>query len=258
MRLANLPKWVLPTVCSAVAFGAGTIAGMFVTDRRYKKVVDGAEVEQLKFDFNMTEFDREVNKATYVIRKMRDESETLVSNIRDIAILKDIPVSPSRENHPSNQHPDPKAIVVENKEMVNVFPIPDTYDGWDYTIEMQRRDPRSPYVIHRDEFFNDEMGFGAAGDQRTFTWYAGDDILTDESDIPIYNSYERVGELKFGYGSGDPSIVYIRNEKEEEEYEIVMDDGSYQTIVLGKQIEQSMAKEDIKHSRAPGKFKRDD
>jgi len=113
-------------------------------------------------------------------------------------------------------------------------------------------------MIHQDEYFNDEKGYGAAGDQRTFTFYAEDSVLTDEQDVPIYNQEARVGELAFGHGSGDPNIAYVRNEKEEEEYEIVLDDGAYQVVVLGEKVADDMAHQDLRHSRAPGRFRRDD
>jgi hypothetical protein len=268
MRLDELPRWAVPAACSAVAFGVGTAVGHILTKRRYKTVV--VEVEdtaQLSFDFNSTEFDREINKATYVVRKMRDESENLMATVRDIATLQGVPVSPSRENHPSNQRPDPKLIVVASQEekietadgeIVGVFVDAEVDDDWDYEVELQNRDPVYPYIIHRDEFFNDEMGYGDKGDQRTFTFYAGDEILTDEKDIPIYDQVARVGTLRFGHGSGDPNLVYVRNEKEQEEYEIVLDDGAYEIVVLGGQVADDMENMDLKHSRHPAKFRRDD
>lgn len=268
MRLNELPKWAVPAACSAVAFGVGAAAGILFTNKRRAKlvVIETEDDGQLRFDFNSTELDREINKATYAIRKMRDECDNIVSAVRDFAILNNIPVSPSRENHPSNQRPDPRNIVVAPRveeettggEVVHIFTEPDVDEDWDYDEELARRDPRYPYIIHRDEYFNDEMGYGAAGDQRTFTWYAGDSILADEKDIPIYDPEKRVGELIFGHGSGDPNIVYVRNIKEEEEYEIVLDDGSFETVVLGEKVEGDLEHADIRHSRSPGKFRRED
>jgi hypothetical protein len=267
MRLRELPTWAVPAACSAVAFGVGAAVGHILTKRQYKVVTTTTvESTQMSFDFDVSEFDREINKATYVIRKMRDECENLVSHIKDIAILKDIPVGPSRENHPANVRPDPRDIVVASEEeketiggeVVHIFAEAEIVDDWDYDVELQHRDPEHPYIIHRDEFFNDEMGYGNAGMQRTFTWYAGDEILTDEKDIPIYDQDERVGQLKFGHGSQDENIVYVRNEKFEEEYEIVMDDGAYQVVVLGGKLEDDLEHMDVRHSRMPGKFRRED
>jgi hypothetical protein len=263
MKLNELPKWVIPAACSVVAAGVGAAVGHILTKRHYKSL-PVVESTQLEFDFaaiSNDEFDREINKATYVIRKMREDSENIVSNIRDLAILKDIPVGSSREMHPSNVgRPNPKDIVVAPKEeevgeLVHIFKNAEVDEDWDYEAELKHRDPRRPYIIHRDEFFQDEMNYSDLGGQRTFTWYAGDQVLVDEKDIPIYDQAARVGELVFGHGSGDPSIVYVRNEEHEEEYEIVMDDGAYQVVVLGGQIESGMEQDDIRHSRMPGKFR---
>jgi hypothetical protein len=272
MRISELPKWAVPAACSAVAFGVGAAVGCLLTKRQYKVLeVTKVEETQLSFDFDTTEFDRELGKATYTIRKMRDESENLASVVRDLAILKDIPVGPSRENHPSNHQLRPEDIEVELElgdgyeveevmvggSVVHVFAEVNIDEDWDYEIECSQRRRSVPYVIHRDEFFGDEMGYLDAGGQRCFTWYAGDNVLVDENDKPIYNPDQRVGELKWGHGSQDPNLVYIRNEGEEEEYEIVMDDGAYQVVVLGGQIENDLEHMDFKHSRAPGKFRDD-
>lgn len=266
MRINELPKWAVPVAVGVGAFSAGVGAGVLFMRRRYQKVVDVTTVledSQLSFTFEDTEFDREINKATYTIRKLRDETENIVSAIKDIAILQGIPVTNSRDKHPSNERPRPEHIVVAPKEesrgeVVHIFQERDDDDDWDYEIELNNRSKLAPYIIHRDEYFNDELGYGKAGDQRTFTWYAGDRILTDEQDTPIYNAQERAGELRFGHGSGDPNIVYVRNEAEQEEYEIILDDGSYEVVVMGGDIENTMEQEDIRHSRSPGKFRRDD
>lgn len=262
MRINELPKWAIPAACSAISFGLGALVGVRLTDRQYKKMIEkGKTSEQLEFDFTQSELDRELARATYIVRKMRDESDNLISNVRDLATLQNLPVEASRLAHPANRRNDPDDIVVKVKEtiegeVVHIFTKTDS--TWDYELEMQQRNPPEPYIIHRDEFFNDECGYGALGDQRTFTWYAGDDILTDEKDVPIYNYPERVGVLRFGHGSGDPNIVYVRNEKEEEEYEIVMDDGSYEEVVMSGHVVDTLEQTDLKHSRAPGKMRRND
>ena len=115
---------------------------------------------------------------------------------------------------------------------------------------------RTTYVIHRDEFFGDEMGWDS---QSTLTWYAQDEVLTDEHDTVLNQPWNLigVGMNMFGHGSGDPDVVYIRNEHLEAEYEVLRDPGSYAVQVLGGQVEDRMTQEDFKHSRSPGKFRGD-
>lgn len=126
-------------------------------------------------------------------------------------------------------------------------------DEWDYKAEIETRDKSAPYIIHVDEYMADEMGFDS---QSTLTWYEGDQILCDSQDRIIYNYNEVVGELRFGHGSNDPNVVFIRNERLQAEYEVLRDSGSYQEIVLGETLEREAEAQELKHS-ATRKFRDD-
>lgn len=121
----------------------------------------------------------------------------------------------------------------------NVFE--QTIDGWNYADAIATRSPDRPYVIHRDEFWNEEKGY----DQSTLNYYAGDDIMTDSDDTPIYNYQNTVGELLFGLGSGDKNVFFVRNEKLKSEYEIIRDMDSFSSVVLGMDLD---GRSDLKHS----------
>lgn len=121
----------------------------------------------------------------------------------------------------------------------NVFE--QTIDGWNYADAIATRSPGRPYVIHRDEFWNEEKGY----DQSTLNYYAGDDIMTDSDDTPIYNYQNTVGELLFGLGSGDKNVFFVRNEKLKSEYEIIRDMDSFSSVVLGMDLD---GRSDLKHS----------
>ena len=127
----------------------------------------------------------------------------------------------------------------------NVF-TPAANDQWVYDDEIAHRDahPGEPHVIHHDEFMNNEKKYN----QETLTYYKGDDIVADQEDKPIYNYSTLMGHLKFGHGSGDENVVYIRNETINMEWEVLLHDGSYETEVLGLQIEDEYEKSDIKHA----------
>jgi len=127
-------------------------------------------------------------------------------------------------------------------EKRNVFDNAD--EGWDYEAEYQTRTPDAPYILHQEEFFADEMGFR----QTTLTYYNGDCILVDEQDVPIYGHDKVVGELKFGHGSGDKNVLYVRNEKLHAEYEVLFSSDYYESVVLGNQIENDLSSDDLKHS----------
>lgn len=136
------------------------------------------------------------------------------------------------------------AVEFDGVVVKNIFDDSDN-DEWDYKTELESRTDDAPYIIHVDEFVAGESGWGS---NSTLTWYEGDNILCDSTDKPIYNAQETVGELRFGHGSKDPNIVYVRNPKLQTEYEILRDEGSYQEIVLGEQIEAEGRSADLKHS----------
>ena len=109
--------------------------------------------------------------------------------------------------------------------------------------EAKNRSENQPYILHRTEFFANEREYPHS----TLTYYEGDDVLCDEQDVPIYGKEKLLGELKFGHGSEDPEIVYIRNDERESEYEVLLDHGHYQVEVLGQEI-GDVLNNDLKHA----------
>lgn len=104
---------------------------------------------------------------------------------------------------------------------------------WDQQQELKRRNPDAPYVIHRDEV----QTMDAYSDV-SYTYYAADDVLCNERD-EVVDPAERddlVGEAnleRFGHGSGDASIVFIRNDHLEIVYEIIRSPNSFAEEVHG-------------------------
>jgi hypothetical protein len=125
---------------------------------------------------------------------------------------------------------DPEPGVVHHNVFADHAPPP---DEWDWVKERALRSPMKPYVIHRDE--REEF---AAYDSVTYTYYAEDDVLCNETDdvIPEEDRDRIVGEAnleKFGHGSGDATIVYVRNNQLEMDMEIVKSPNSYAEEVHG-------------------------
>lgn len=95
----------------------------------------------------------------------------------------------------------------------------------------EERSAEDPYVISLAEFSNDEEDF----DKVTIRYFEADDTLVGElqkDPLPI----ESVGAknlIRFGVGSEDENIVYVRNETLEIDFEIIKDEGSYAEEVLG-------------------------
>jgi hypothetical protein len=239
-----------------IAHGSGICAGYLLAKFKSNKKIEDLNIEkeeleseQLQLDFKRVEMDREFNKqiqqAIIVIRELKESGKVFLGSIRT-----DPEMDKSVKSHPSNE---PRRITispVEQKDneniVINVFPDED--DDWDYDEEVKHRTPDHPYIIHRDEYFSNELDYR----QSTLTFYEGDEILCDEQDVPVYNPEKVVGKIIFGHGSQDISICYVRNEHLEAEYEILVDHGYFQQEVLGAELGK-----DIRHSHRVPKFKRE-
>lgn len=125
----------------------------------------------------------------------------------------------------------------ERERTQNVFEKsePQPTPGWDYEAERARRSPHKPYVISRAEKDEEQVY-----DLVTFTYYEADDVLCNERDDVIGEDVRdsMIGESnlnRFGHGSDDPHIVFIRNDRLEMVIELVHSEQSYAEEVHGFQ-----------------------
>lgn len=98
--------------------------------------------------------------------------------------------------------------------------------------EITNRDTSKPYVITDEEFTDSSSNY----QQITLTYYDDDGVLADERDLPVDDIRGTVGEdnlTRFGEGSNDSRIVYIRNEHMDVDFEVVLHSGNYAEIVHG-------------------------
>jgi len=231
----------VPASVGVVSFGLGVGVG-YILSRRIKHQ-QHSNPSQLKFDYKGVE--------------------------EFLAAHEEEPVEePAKETDTELLEPDKEGVVTLGKQFVDHLvseteestdePVARTIfagttDEWNYEEEIKLRSSTQPYVIHRDEFYGDEVEYT----QSTLTYYAGDDILVDENDSPIYNHDTVVGPLRFGHGSEDPNVFHVRNDLRKAEYEIIHDQGLYSKEVLGLDIEDNQRVKDLKHSDGPRKFKMD-
>lgn len=121
--------------------------------------------------------------------------------------------------------------VVEHNIFIDGNPL--DREQWDQGVEESKRTENFPYIISADEFFENEHGY----DQSQLTYYAGDNTLVDDSDngelIPDYSIIGEENLGRFGHGSNDAHLVYIRNPRKEMEFEIALSEGKYSEEVAG-------------------------
>lgn len=213
---------VWPAVVGGALFGVtGAAAGYFFAERKLR-----LKYEQLAED-EIADM-RDHFRARLVAR------ETPKPDVQDLGkITEELGYDKPSQPWPAS---DPKIPDVEevdgDVETHNVF---ETY-AWDIEAEKAKRNEDDPYVIHVDERSEDEYT------QTTMTYYEGDDVLTDSSDRVVHEVDSIVGIEnmdRFGHGSNDPNLVYIRNEKLAVDIEVVKSEGTYEEEVMG-----------LKHSEA--------
>lgn len=192
--------------------------------------------------------------------KFSDPVEALKQRTEDLGYAaKHSPEPAKDEEVPEVAEPTTRLIkeaqvrAVSVDETRNVFedamPSDDTFN---YEEEIRLRTETEPYIISYDEYFQGEKDY----QQTTLTYFAGDDVLTDDRDQPIDESDKAVGDenlRRFGHGSKDNNIVYIRNDRLEIDFEVCRSQGKYTEEILGF----------IKHTDRPGsgkvrKFRDDD
>lgn len=127
-----------------------------------------------------------------------------------------------------NPDADPQEVMGRIK-----FPTtPAEADNFDYDAEVALRDGETPYVITHDEFYQNDRGF----EQQSLTWFEGDSVLCDSQDETIDDVESMVANKnmdRFGHGSKDENIVYIRNERFELDFEVALSHGTYTKDILG-------------------------
>lgn len=151
------------------------------------------------------------------------------------------------EEEPVSEEGEPVEAEATRRE--NAFE--DGGDTWDLLKEMKSRTESAPYVLHRDEFYAEEKGFR----QYSLTYFSGDQLMVDEDDKVLYDWDRTVGALKWGHGSGNPLVFYVRNEKFKAEYEITFVEGSFSDEGLGYESEKDQRVRGLEHSAEPRRFR---
>lgn len=197
-------KVVVPAIVGTTAFAIGFSIGYFIKNK------EGFVVEEEQEFSQMSLFDYKYN----------DEDPEPEAVIEEVFILE----------------PEPE---IETRNVFQHYT-----EQWNWEDENLHREGNNLYIIHYDEFVNNDSGYN----QETLTYYSGDDILTDQLNTPIYDYQKMTGPISFGHGSGDNNVVFIRNELLHMEWEILRDESKYQVEILGYEIEQNYEADDLKHS----------
>jgi hypothetical protein len=163
----------------------------------------------------------------------------------------------SVEVDPNTQALDPHEIIrrFNNRQVTDPDPEPDEIADDEYDDEpisstpdfVFKRDPNGPYVISIDMFMEE---YDDSPYQKVeLTWFDGDEILVDSRNQIVPNVADLIGTNnlnRWGDGTTDPSMVYIRNERQGIDIELTRDDQTYSRAILGipsdEEVRRSMVK----------------
>jgi hypothetical protein len=211
----------------------GTVGGVAVAavlnqrlKTKYAQIAD-EEIEQVKAHYREKEMEL-LDLQKEISNQEKPEIDALVSKYQGKSVEE--AVEELREE---------EEVILDSPSM----PDWSYRDIWDQNREMAQRDKSIPYIIHQEEFNADD----SYDHQVTLTYFEGDDVLVDEVDEVITKKDEVVGLenlTKFGHGSGDPNVLYIRNDRLQQDMEILLHKSHYAKEVLGLEEEP----EDLRHS----------
>lgn len=248
----------------SAGLGAGYALGVHLTNKKHQRelreMADAGDLvvideNQLEIDFQMTP--EQVESAKEMWADLEKEKELEGERVFPTPKREE-----SIEAHPAKGEPINYAAAYEKPERNVVLPHkPDLTPAqtnvfrvsmdWDQEAEEAQRTEDSVYILSKDEYFEhqrEDDGYL----QEQMVYFKGDDVLTDSSDIPQYDHGRMVGELRFGHGSGEDNIVYVRNPMLKMEYEISLDNGSYEHEILGEYEDDNH----LSHSKdRPRKFR---
>jgi len=144
-------------------------------------------------------------------------------------------LQPGQITYPPETDPEDEARQqkYEQSRAVNTF---DT-EGDDVAFQ---RNSEHPYLVSQESW--GEPAFDDY-DKLSLVYYVDDNTLTDESENIVEDIEAVVGSKNLTYfggnaRSGDDLIIYVRNEKQKADYEVMMRQTSYQAWVMTERPEE--------------------
>lgn len=240
------PKLVV--LAGLVGAAAGAAGGYFFAKNKLKSFYEDLAAEEIgeakRFYANLNKVDVESGDVLSPMEVLERTHPAAAASLREYQGEKVEDLETALDEQDEAQiarieervrHQEPEVEVT-----VNVFDDP----TFDLVEETKYRTEDKPYIITHDEYFAAEKDY----EQISLTYYEQDDTLTDESDKPINEIDQMVGEdhlVRFGHGSKDKNIVYVRNDRLASDFEIIKSTGSYVEEVLGMLADEPNS---LKHS----------
>lgn len=244
-------------VISTVAGSIGALGGYYLAKMELTKEYDEIsrqEIEEAKRFYSTLNKKEEFetpekavealietpeNEGSVAIRRYQGQTVSVVTSTTGLVETKDGDSDESSQEEDSRVS-DPEGQDFEASEETetssasNIFVDGKAFDPdeWDLEAERVNRELGRPYVITENDWEDDKNGY----EHSELTYFEYDETLVDDDEAMIDDIDQVVGfdNLKrFGHGSGDPMVVYIRNDRQEIDFQVMRHTGSYAEEVLG-------------------------
>ena len=218
---APIPRWV----AMVAVVGTGITAGVGVHIGMQKAMQDEYDRRLEEEIANATTFYTHMATHKKIFDTPQEAAEALLNNDEDLREQYEEEVV--RYITIDNDAPDDEDLTEVSH---NVFTDATPTSEWDPEVEEAARTTDAPYILEHDEFYNSDFN------TQTLTWYEVDEVLAAEDDSLVEDIDGIVGEqnlTRFGHGSRDNNVLYIRNPKIDMDFEVIRAQGSYAEIVHG-------------------------
>lgn len=126
--------------------------------------------------------------------------------------------------------------------------------NWDRETTYRDQNPEGPYPVHEEEFASADAGYHV----ELMLFYEADEFVCQEDDPRdvMYDAPLKLGDLRFGYGSTDPDVCYIRNPRLLTDFKITRMRESYEVAVMGLEAETEAEQDELAHMDRPLRMRR--
>lgn len=229
---------LLISACSATSAAvAGSAAFVVASKLQEKKFEERLEVEihKAKVLYQQMYSTPSLTESDVKEAPEEDSTEDVGTDTQERVLVPIDPVAAALDAHHRYQPSDEDEDGRKSPVILNIFEEGNQTAPGEEVLEalLADRDPsQGPYIITKEEFLTAEPEY----EQKRFTYYAGDDILVMDDDEynPVDNDTVAGDDnlYRFGYGSGDPMVVYVRNEELEMDLHITKSTGKYAVEVM--------------------------
>lgn len=230
----DIPRWTKTVAVAVTSAAAGSLVTYF-TVKKHFEVLANEEIQSVKDHYRLIRKE-DGSVGIFGEREPGEESSTTSASEMNAELLE-----AAKNLVGSLGYKDSDETVIERRSVFDMHvevdedgvPVEaDAAEDKEDDFEEPVRSPDKPYIISVSEFMQDEQDYSKI----TLTYFEGDDTLCDENEMPIDDINGIVGNDSlehFGFKSDNKSIVYVRNERLESDFEVVLDLNDYADKVLG-------------------------